>query len=179
MALKSTIFKVNLSISDVNRAYYEEHPLVLARHPSENDVRMFLRIVAFATNAHEHLQFTKGLSESDEPDLWQIDLTGAIQHWIELGQPQEKRIRQAAGKSSRVTIVTYPKSAGLVWYESMKSSLGRFKNLRVLNLQILNEADVAALVNRTMNLTCVIDGQDILLTNGAESLNFLLSELKA
>ncbi|RZA22775.1 MAG: YaeQ family protein [Proteobacteria bacterium] len=179
MALKSTVFKVNLSISDVNRGYYEDHALILARHPSENDLRMFLRIATFAMNAHEHLQFTKGLSEADEPDLWQIDLTGAIQHWIELGQPADKRIRQASGKASQVTIVTYPKNAGLVWFEGIKDQLTRFRNLKVINLQILNESIISSMIDRSMNLTCVIDGEDVMLTNGNETVNFLVTHLKS
>ncbi|MDQ3232714.1 MAG: YaeQ family protein, partial [Pseudobdellovibrionaceae bacterium] len=106
MAIKSTIFKVDLTIADSHRGYYEDHALTLAKHPSETNQRMILRLAVFALNAHENLQFTKGLSEMDEPDMWQKSLTGDIEHWIELGQPQDKRIRQSCGKSDRVSIYT-------------------------------------------------------------------------
>src|SRR3954463_16368372 len=98
MAIKSTVFKVALNIADMNRNYYQDHALTIARHPSETDLRMIVRIVAFALNAHERLQFTKGLADVDEPDLWQLALTGDVEHWIDLGQPLEKRIRQSCSK---------------------------------------------------------------------------------
>lgn len=178
MALKSTVFKVNLSVSDVNRGHYEDYALTLARHPSENDLRMILRIVAFAINAHEHLQFTKGLSEADEPDLWQIDLTGAIEHWIELGQPTEKRIRQACGKAKHVTVMTYQKSSAVIWYEGMKDALNRFKRLSILNLQIQDEKLLSSMIDRSMNLTCVIDGEEALLTDDKVNIRFAMTPFK-
>src|SRR6478735_4289542 len=116
MAIKSTVFKAELSIADINRGYYEDHVLTIARHPSETNQRMILRLAAFALNAHEHLTFTKGLSDVDAPDIWQKSLTGEIEHWIELGQPLEKRIRQACGKASHVSIYTYQRGATQNWY---------------------------------------------------------------
>src|SRR5437660_268976 len=117
MALKSTVFKVALNIADMNRQHYQDHALTLARHPSETDLRMILRIIVYALNAHEHLQFTKGLGSAEEPDLWQLDLTGAIKHWIELGQPVEKRIRQSCSKAGRVSIYTYQRGGAMLWYD--------------------------------------------------------------
>ena len=102
MALKATIFKASLQVSDMDRKYYAEHALTLARHPSETDERMMLRVLAFALNAHEHLAFGKGLSDTDEPDLWQKDLTGRILHWIDVGQPDEKRLIRASGRADRL-----------------------------------------------------------------------------
>ena len=104
MALKSTIFKASLSISDMDRNYYADHALTIACHPSETAERMMVRVLAFALNAHEYLGFGKGISDVDEPDLWQKDLTGAIDHWIEAGQPDEKRILKACGRAVRVSI---------------------------------------------------------------------------
>ena len=92
MALKATIFKAELQIADMDRNYYHDHALTIARHPSETDERMMVRVLAYALHAHEALSFGKGLSTDDEPDLWQKDLTGAIELWIDVGQPDEKRI---------------------------------------------------------------------------------------
>src|SRR4051812_17324174 len=131
MAIGSTVFKVHLSISDVNRNYYQDHALTLARHPSETDLRMMVRLVAFALNAHEHLQLTKGMASADEPDLWEVDLTGEIQHWIDLGHPVEKRIRQSCSKANRVSIYSYQRGGAHHWYESIKEVVERFEHLAI------------------------------------------------
>jgi uncharacterized protein YaeQ len=176
MAIKSTVFKVQLSVADVVRHYYEDHALTLARHPSETDTRMLLRVVAFALNAHERLTFTKGLSDVDEPDLWQLGLTGDIEHWIELGQPLEKRLRQSCGKAARVTVYTYQR--GGTWYEDVKSVAERFAHLRVVKLALADEAGVAAMIDRSMTLNCLIEDDRILLSDAERSLTVDFSVLK-
>ena len=98
MAAKSTIFKATLQISDMDRHYYQEHSLTIARHPSETDERMMVRLLAFSLNAHERLEFGRGLSTEDEADLWQKDLTGDIEHWIDVGMPDERLVRKACGR---------------------------------------------------------------------------------
>ena len=103
MAIKSTIFKAELQISDMDRHYYQTHVLTIARHPSETDERMMVRILAFALNADEALEFTKGISTQDEPDIWRKSLSGEIECWIDLGQPDEKRIRKACGDPESLT----------------------------------------------------------------------------
>ena len=87
MAQNATIYKIELSISDMDRHYYETHKLTVAKHPSETDERLMVRIVAFALNAHEHLELTKGLSTDNEPDIWQKSLSGEIDVWVALGLP--------------------------------------------------------------------------------------------
>ncbi len=100
MALKSTIFKAELQISDMGRNYYGDHSLTLARHPSETDERMMVRLLAFALHAHEALVFADSIGNDEEPSLWQKDLTGAVQVWIGVGQPDVKRIRKACGRAA-------------------------------------------------------------------------------
>lgn len=99
MALRATIYKADLNVADTDRHYYGSHSLTVARHPSETDERMMVRLVAYALQAQEELAFTKGLSDTDEPDLWVKDLTGAITLWIEVGQPEERRILRACGRA--------------------------------------------------------------------------------
>ena len=99
MALKATICRADLKIADMDRNYYAGHALTVARHPSETDERMMVRLLAVALNAHEQLAFGRGLSDADEPDLWQKDLTGAIAHWIEVGQPEDKRLLRACRRA--------------------------------------------------------------------------------
>lgn len=178
MAIKSTIFKVQLTISDIPRGYYQDHELTIAQHPSETDLRLLLRIVAFALNAHEHLQFTKGLSSQEEPDLWQIDLTGEIQHWIELGQPGEKRIRQSCSKANLVSIYTYQRGGAAHWYKSVQSMAERFKHLSVTHLGISDESVAAKFIDRSMTLNCVIDDGQVMLMDDTNSLTIKIDSTK-
>ncbi len=94
MALKSTIYKLKISVSDLTRGHYKDYNLTTAKHPSETDERLTSRIIAFALHSHEDLVFAKGLSDDKEPDLWQKSLDGRILKWIEIGQPDEKRLRR-------------------------------------------------------------------------------------
>ncbi len=153
--------------------------MTVARHPSETDLRMLLRLGVFALNAHEHLQFTKGLSNADEPDIWQKSLTGEIQHWIDLGQPAEKRIRQSCSKAPLVSIYTYQRSSANIWFEGIKEQLDRFKHLNVTHLTVVDEAQVTRLIDRSMRLNCVIDAGQLLMTSETESLTIDCKSVKA
>lgn len=160
MALKSTVFKAELQVSDLDRHYYHTHQLTLARHPSENDARMMVRLVAFALHADPALEFTKGLSTQDEPDLWHKELTGDIALWIDLGQPDEKRLRKAAGRAAQVVVYSYSGRSAAEWWAQMKDKLDRFDNLAVIDLPEEQVAALGALVQRSMRLQCTIqDGE--------------------
>ncbi len=159
MALKATIFKASLQIADMDRNYYAEHSLTLARHPSETDERMMMRVLAFALNSHEHLAFGKGLSDIDEPDLWQKDLTGAILHWIDVGQPDEKRLIRASGRADRVTVYAYGNNAEL-WWKANAERLERTNNLTVWRVPKSTSESLGKLAERAMQLQCMVqDGQ--------------------
>ena len=132
MALTATIFKVDLTISDLDRGYYATHALVLARHPSETDERMMVRMLAFALNADEALEFGKGLSNEDEPALWRKDLTGIIEQWIEVGLPDEKAVRKACGRATQVLLYTYGRGA-TKWWQDNSDAMARPDNLTVRN----------------------------------------------
>ncbi len=178
MAIKSTVFKIQLSVSDIERGYYADHALTIARHPSETDLRMLIRLAVFALNADEQLQFTKGLSSADEPDLWQKSLTGDTEHWIDLGQPTEKRIRQSCSKADRVSIYTFQKGSVQTWYGGIKDDLERFRHLRVVHLAVRDEAAVAGLVDRSMQLSCLINEGEVLLSNADHNLVLDVTVLK-
>jgi uncharacterized protein YaeQ len=165
MAIKSTIFKADLQIADMDRNYYAEHSLTLARHPSETDERMMVRLLAFAMFAHEHLIFAKGLNADDEPGLWQMDLTGAIKLWIEVGLPDEKWIRKACGRAEQVVVISYGGRTADMWWEANKSKFERQAGLRVFNLLPETSQALAALASRTMRLQCSIQDGQIWLTD--------------
>ncbi len=160
MALKATIFKADLNIADMDRNVYQDHALTIARHPSENDLRMMVRILAFALFAHEDLEFTKGLCVDDEPDIWRKNMSDEIELWIDLGQPDEKRLRKACGRAKQVVIVTYQARSATVWWEQVKNKLTRFDNLSVINLPDEAVEALTQLARRHMRLQCTIqDGQ--------------------
>jgi uncharacterized protein YaeQ len=156
MALKSTVFKAELQISDLDRNHYHNYHLTLARHPSETDRRMMIRLLAFIMNAHEQLVFAKGLSTGEEPDLWQKSLSGEVELWIDLGQPDEKRIRQACHLADHVTIFTYNSRSATVWWQQIEQKLSRFDNLTVINVVDESVDELAELAERTMRLQVTI-----------------------
>jgi len=177
MALKATIFKADLQIADMDRHYYGEHALTIARHPSETDERMMVRVLAFALHAHELLTFGKGLSTDDEPDLWQKDLTGAIEVWIDVGLPDEKRLLKACGRSARVVAYSYSSTSN-VWWNQTGGKLERAKNLRVVNLPSDASAALARLAKRTMQLNCTIQDGQIWMSSGEEAVQIELATFK-
>jgi uncharacterized protein YaeQ len=178
MALKATICRAGLHIADMDRNYHAEHALTVARHPSETDERMMVRLLAFALNAHEHLAFGKGLSETDEPDLWQKDLTGAIEHWIEVGQPDDKRLLRASGRADRVTVYAYGNRAEL-WWKPLAEKLERAKNLAVWRVPAVEAQALAKLAARSMELQCTVQEGRLYFSNATETLEMELVALKA
>ncbi len=169
MALNATIFKVTLQIADIDRAYYRDHALTIARHPSETDERMMVRLLAFARHGHEALAFGRGLGTDDEPDLWRKDLTGAIDLWIDVGQPDEKRIRRACGRAAAVFVYSYGGRGADLWWEQAGAALDRARNLTVVNLPFAATRALARLAQRTMQLTCTIQDGQIWVADGQQS----------
>ncbi|MBW8078020.1 MAG: hypothetical protein GJU76_08105 [Gallionella sp.] len=166
MAIKATVHKANLQIADMDRNYYADHALTLARHPSETDERMMVRLLAFALYAEEYLTFAQAMSNDDEPDLWCKDLTGAIQNWIVVGLPDERLIRKACGRSRQVVLITYGRSADIWWNENRDKML-RQSNLTVLKLATETTQAFAAWAQRNMALQCAIQENHIMLTSDA------------
>ncbi|MBA3026084.1 MAG: YaeQ family protein [Sulfurimonas sp.] len=167
MALKATIYKALLNIANMDTHYYAEHNLTVAQHPSENDLRLMVRLVAFALNAEEDLAFTKGISQDDEPDLWVKELDGSIKLWIDLGQPDEKRIKKACGRAEKVIIYMFQENSAQAWWKQMENSLKRFKNLSVVLLKM--DGDLERLLERSISLQCNISDGELTMIKDEES----------
>lgn len=178
MALKATIFKAALNIADMDRHYYHDHVLTIAQHPSENDERMMVRLLAFALHAHEDLVFGKGLSTEDEPDVWLKDLTGAIELWIDVGLPDERRIRKASGRARQVIVYSYGGRGADLWWQQNRSAFERVKNLSVINLPAEASLALANMAQRTMQLQCTIQDGQIWLADDNERIEITLTALK-
>jgi len=156
MALKATVYKAELQVSDMDRHHYGTHAITLARHPSETEERLMVRLLAFVLHADERLEFGRGLSAEDEPDLWRRDDTGVIEEWIEVGLPDTRELRKAAGRARRVEVLAYGRAAPL-WWEQNREELSRIRNLRVRSLDPAELAMLTSLAARKMYLSCTIE----------------------
>lgn len=161
MALKATIYKAEINIADMDRHFYTDLALTIARHPSETDERMMVRVLAMALYAEQNPVFTKGLFDVDEPELWSRDLTEAITLWIDLGQPDETRLRRACSKSDRVVVIAY--GSGIErWWAGIANKLVRLTNLEVRHISIASSESLAAFAARGMKLQCLIQDGEIM-----------------
>ncbi len=164
MALKATIYKAQLQIADMDRQLYADHALTLAQHPSETEERMLIRLLAFALEVphDDHrgmLLFARGLSDTDEPDLWQHDLSGQLVHWLEVGQPDDRRLSKACGRAERVSLFTYGPSVA-VWWAGIENKLTRLENLSVWQIPNEQSQALAKVAQRAMQWQLTIqDGQ--------------------
>jgi uncharacterized protein YaeQ len=178
MALNATIFKANLQIADIDRNYYADRAVTIARHPSETDERMMVRLLAFARHAHDALSFGKGLSSDDEPDLWQKDLTAAIDLWIDVGQPDEKRIRRACGRAEAVFVYCYGGRGADLWWSQSSDKLDRAGNLTVINLPLAATQSLAKLARRSMQLQFTLQDGQIWVADSEQTVAIELAILK-
>lgn len=169
MALKATIYKATLQIADLSRQYYQDHSFTIARHPSETDVRMMVRLLVFALRANANLVFTKGISTDTEPDLWEVNMDTSIEQWIDIGQPDEKRIRRACGRAKHAVIYCYSGSSAEIWWEQNQQKCSRFDNLSVFNLAAPACQALAAMAQRTMQLQFTIDEHTCWVSDGQHS----------
>ncbi|MBO9643715.1 MAG: YaeQ family protein [Pseudacidovorax sp.] len=186
MALKSTIFKANLAVADIDHGYYADHALTLARHPSETDERMMIRLAALALQAHQlqamcggdgHLAFGAGLSDPDEPDVWLRDFTGRTRLWIEVGQPEDKPVSKACGKADQVVVYAFASSAE-VWWRGIETKLTRPQNLQVWRIPTAASQQLSALAQRSMQLQATIQEGVLMLGDGERSVDIEPQRLK-
>jgi len=174
MAISSTINKISLDIANMDTHYYQSHDLTVAQHPSETDFRFMIRLIAFMANASERLTFTKGIASDEEPDLWEKSLTNEIELWIDLGQPDEKRIRKACGRAKQVIIYTYHEKKAKVWWQQQQEKCQRFNNLTVIHI---NAEGVESMINRSMQLQCNIQDGELYLNDDTSNFTIMLEEL--
>ncbi len=173
MAIKSTIYKAHLQIADMDRQVYGEHALTLALHPSETEERLMVRLLAFALHvtaddSRGTLQFARGLSDTEEPDLWQRDLTDQLIHWIEVGQPDERRLSKACGRAERVTLYCYS-GAAHIWWAALENKVTRLRNLQVWRVPAEQSQALAGLASRSMQLQITVQDSQIWVSNASGS----------
>lgn len=170
MALKSTVYKAELQVSDLDRNHFATYPLTVARHPSETDDRLMVRLLAFALFAGPDLSFGKGLSTDDEPALREVDPSGVVRTWIEVGQPDESRIRKGCNKADRAVVLSYGGRSVDVWWQQVSPLLARFDNLTVLRLTAEETTALGQLAERNMDLSCTVQDGMVWLACGESSI---------
>jgi uncharacterized protein YaeQ len=179
VALKSTIFRASVAIADIDHGYYADHQLTLARHPSETDERMMIRLAALALNAHlvqtecggdATLAFGAGLSNPDDPDVALRDFTGQTRLWIEVGQPDDKPLAKACNKAEKVNVYCFHHAAE-VWWRGMENKLSRLQNLSVFRMPTQASLAMAGLAQRSMQLQATIQEGTLMLSDGSDSID--------
>lgn len=180
MALKSTVFKVNLQIADIDHAHYVDHALTLARHPSETDERMMVRLLALALHAHEVqtvckgdgvLAFGAGLSDPDDPDVSLTDFTGRKRVWIEVGQPDDKPLAKAAGKADAVVVYAHGHAAE-VWWKGVANKLTRLDTLQVWRIPTEAVQQLGRMAERTIHAQVTLQEGEVTFSNAHGSVHF-------
>ncbi len=169
MAPNATIHRVELQVSDMDRHHYAEYNLTLAQHPSETPERLMVRLMTFALFAEDRLEFGRGLSTDEDPDLWQRDYTGDVLLWIDLGQPDESRIRKACGRARQVVVVNYSGNGADIWWSKQAAALSKLKNLTVIDFRPETVALAVELLERNMRLTAMIQDGELQLMNAQHS----------
>jgi uncharacterized protein YaeQ len=183
MAIKATIHKAQLQIADMDRGVYADHSVIIARHPSETDERMMIRLLAFALNVpaddkQGNLEFAKDLWDVDEPALWHKDYTDAVRHWIDVGQPDDKRLMRAAGRAERVSVISFSNSTP-VWWKGIASKLTRAANLAVWQIEAAQSQSLAKLAQRGMQLQITVQDGTVWMSTGSESVEITPRQLSA
>lgn len=175
MAIKATIFKASLQIADIDRGIYVNQNITLARHPSETDERMMIRLLVLALNVPADddggaLEVAKGMWDPDEPELWQKDLTGRILHWIEVGQPDDRRLLKASGRADRVSVYGFSHSTP-IWWAGIANKISRARNIAVWQIAAAESLALAGLAARGMQLQVNVQDGTAFVSDGDRSVD--------
>lgn len=179
MALKATIYKAAINIADLDRQYFSDVQLTLARHPSETAERMMLRLLAWVMNAGDKLHFTKGLSSEDEPELWEHHDYGSVRLWIELGLPEERRLKKASSLADHVILYAYSERAAQVWWQQNRDKLASIAGLDIWYLDDEQLFRLSAFADRNMTLQFTLQEGVIWLSDGEQHAEFQLTHWQA
>jgi len=177
MAIKPTIYKLRISLSDMNRDHYDSESLTIALHPSETVERMMARIIAFCLNVQENLSFTKGLSSVEEPDLWVKTLDDQVKLWIDVGEPAPDRIKKSSRQAPEVAVYSF-NSKSETWWEQTKNKVHQFENVKYYQLDWKNIQTLATFAERTMDWSVTISGDTVYVAAEGQECEVRVVELR-
>ena len=167
MALKATVFKADLQVANLDQNQFGDYSLTLAQHPSETIERVMIRLLAFALYASEDLRFGRGLSNEEDVAVWEIDPSGVTRLWIDVGLPDEARVKKACSRADRAVIITYGGRPSDMWWQQNANALTRYKNLSVIQLSPEDSAKLVEVAGRTMKLSWTIQEGMVYLDNAS------------
>ncbi|UTW01850.1 YaeQ family protein [Amphritea atlantica] len=176
MALKPTIYKVELQLSDTDRHCYETCNLTLAQHPSETLQRMMVRLLVYGINYHQDLSFTRGLSSTDEPELWQVGPDGMVEHWIELGQVSPERLRKAVSRAPKISLYAYGREVD-IWWDKQGRTIAELPKVKAWRFHDSDVTQLDAFVSRTMQLSLTISDGELFLSDNSNHLSLRVNAL--
>ena len=176
MAIKPTIYKLRIAISDFNRDCYDSASLTVALHPSENLERMMARIVVYCLNMQENLTFTKGLSAIEEPDIWVKSLDDQLKLWIDMGEPTPDRVKKSSRLAPKVKVYSF-NSKSDTWWEQNKSKMQSFKNVEFYQLDWQQVQALATIAKRNMDWSLTISGDTIYIAAENQECELVISVL--
>ena len=176
MALKATIYKAMINVADMDRHVFIDSNLTLARHPSETEERLMLRLLAWVVNAHERLVFTRGLSAEDEPEIWLLNDHNGIDIWVDLGLPDERRVKKACNRSASVYLYTYNARAAQIWWQQTQNKLTQHDNLTIRFLDDEQLSALTGLALRSMNLQATVQDGTIWLSDEQKHLELRFTD---
>ena len=176
MALSSTIYKFSISLSDLDRNKFETLNLTVAQHPSETAERMMVRVLCYGLHAQEFLQFTKGLSTPELPDIWSQSLDGQTLLWLDVGEPNADRIKKATRGADDVWVYSF-NSKSDVWWSQEQS---KFEPLAVKVRQFSwgEVVSLAALLERKMDFSLTISGDLLYVATALGECELVLKSLQ-
>ncbi|BBU69938.1 YaeQ family protein [Fluviibacter phosphoraccumulans] len=167
MALKATVFKADLQVANLDQNQFGDYSLTLAQHPSETIERVMIRLLAFALYASEDLRFGRGLSNEEDAAVWEIDPSGVTRLWIDVGLPDEARVKKACSRADRAVIITYGGRPSDMWWQQNANALTRYKNLSVIQLSPEDSTKLVEVAGRTMKLSWTIQEGMVYLDNAS------------
>ncbi len=173
MAIKATIYKAQLQLANMDRNIYCDPALTIARHPSEADERMMIRVLALAMGwpsdtLQGTIELAKDMWDVDEPALWQKNYSGEILHWVDVGQPDDKRLMKASGRAHHVTLWAFQNSTP-VWWAAIANKLTRARNLTVWQVPSDQSQALAKLAQRSMQLQVSVQDGTVWVNDGNET----------
>ena len=177
MALKPTIYKFRIALSDMDRNLFDTLNLTVAQHPSETLERMMVRVLAFCINYRADLEFTKGLSDIEEPDLWVRDYDENVPLWIEVGEPDPDRVKKATRLAQDVIVYSF-NSKSQTWWQQSLNKLTRLP-ASYFQLRWDKVQELASRVERSMDMTITISEQTAFFSTSAGDCEVTWTELKA
>lgn len=177
MALKATIYKAQIQLADMDRNVYADPQITIARHPSETDERMMIRVLALAMGwpadtSEGTLELAKDMWEPDEPALWHKNFSDDILHWVEVGQPDDKRLMKACGRADKVSLWAFQSSTN-VWWNNIASKLTRADKLTVWQVPTEQSQELAKLAQRSMVLQVTVQDGTVWVGDGEASVEIV------